>query len=137
MARRDKEEGEPSVPSVPESIWKPVCSLDTPAIVKTFLWKALKDCLPTWLNLMKKKIIEVSMCPIGGRFEEFICHSLWKCPASSNVWTEFEDPVHKWPNVEGDFVVVWEKMARTLGRESLEMVAVIMRGFGIEETSSL
>lgn len=87
--------GEPSSTNSESGTWKEVWKLNAPAAVKTFLWRAINNCLPTKLNLLKRKIVESSMCPICSREVESITHSLWSCAASSDVWAESESLVKK------------------------------------------
>jgi hypothetical protein len=57
-------------------------------VVKTFLWQACNDILPTRANLHKKGIVSDSLCPICGRDGETVAHILWTCPSVVYVWTE-------------------------------------------------
>lgn len=108
--------------------WKEVWNLNVPSVVKTFLWKVLNDCLPTRVNLTKRRVMENPKCPICEREEETISHTLWSCPAATDVWAEAGSPVQKWPSTERDMVRIWESMTLNIQQEGLEVVAVIMRG---------
>ncbi|XP_041016311.1 uncharacterized protein LOC121258849 [Juglans microcarpa x Juglans regia] len=101
--------------------------MNTPRVVKTFIWKALNDSLPTRVNLMKRKIIEDARCPICEGEEESICHILWSCAAASDVWAGLLSPIQKWSCNEDDILKMWVKLTQNLQQEDLEVVATIMR----------
>ncbi|XP_042939514.1 uncharacterized protein LOC122274550 [Carya illinoinensis] len=92
-----------------------------------FMWKALTDSLPTRKNLLKRRIIVNSSCPICESEEESIGHAIRNCVSASDVWNEIESPVQKWGCSEKDLFVVWAKMVEILSQEQLELVATVMR----------
>lgn len=55
--RRDKSDGT-------RFDWKLIWNLNVPGVVKVFLWKALNDCLPTRRNLLKRRVVDNSCCPM-------------------------------------------------------------------------
>lgn len=59
-----------------------------PNKVKVFAWRFRKDSLPTKSALKRRRIIEVSLCPLCGREEETSCHALWRCSSTKLVWKE-------------------------------------------------
>jgi hypothetical protein len=67
-------------------LWKGIWNMRSPNVVKNFMWRACKNILPTKENLMKKKIIEESLCPICMLKVETTFHALWDCLASRDVW---------------------------------------------------
>ncbi|XP_042983239.1 uncharacterized protein LOC122312645 [Carya illinoinensis] len=113
---------------VQKQIWEGVWRLNVPNPTKQFVWKALKSILPTRQNLVQRKIIEDATCQICQRGEETICHVLWSCPATSDVWAENGSGLQKWPSEEKDFYVLWFEMQTKLQQSKLEEVSMILRG---------
>lgn len=72
-------------------------------VLKTFIWKAKHNILPSKHNLKKKNIIDNFLCPIYEREEETTCHALWSCGASNDVRAENVSPIKKWSSSEEDF----------------------------------
>ncbi|KAG6629647.1 hypothetical protein CIPAW_14G099600 [Carya illinoinensis] len=71
---------------------------------KQFLWRAMKNLLPTKQNLFKRNEPET------------IQHVLWTCPATSDVWAERTSLLKKWTCVD-----------QYSKKEQLEEIAVICR----------
>jgi hypothetical protein len=57
-------------------IWKGIWSPNIPNVVKTFMWRACQNLLPTKANLAKRKIITNSSRPICGLENETTSHIL-------------------------------------------------------------
>ncbi|KAF5478245.1 hypothetical protein F2P56_004821 [Juglans regia] len=120
--------GESSNWQITKQMWKLVWNLNVPRKVKHFIWKALQSILPTKLNMWKRNVVEDATCPICKKEEESIQHVLWNCPAANNVWVERSSGLHKWCCEEVDFIQLWQKLMKTLEKEKLEIVAVILAG---------
>ncbi|KAF5458381.1 hypothetical protein F2P56_022412 [Juglans regia] len=103
-------------------------SMNVPAATKLFMWRAVSDLLPTRKNLLKKKIVEDPLCPICNSNEETISHVMWSCPATVDVWGDTRSPISKWPSGDCNFEQKWLDLCRVMDQESIEKVAVIMRG---------
>jgi ribonuclease HI len=78
--------GSASGESFDNRIWKTIWKMEVPNSVKMFMWRACNDLLPTKCNLVKRKMVEESMCPCCYREEETVVHVLWSCPAAQDVW---------------------------------------------------
>jgi hypothetical protein len=65
-------------------IWK----LNVPNDVKMFLWRACHNLLPTKVNLLRRGIVDSSVCPIYDLECESLVHILWSCPLVSDVWVQ-------------------------------------------------
>ena len=65
--------------------WKEIWNLKVPNVVKHFQWKALHNLLPTRTNLARKRVINVTTCPIYESADEIVEHILWSCPSSKDV----------------------------------------------------
>lgn len=65
--------------------WTKLRKLPIPPATKKFLWRACRNILPTKINLVKKKILEDSICPMCLQAPETIEHILWECVLASEV----------------------------------------------------
>ncbi|XP_035547368.1 uncharacterized protein LOC118348906 [Juglans regia] len=126
-SRRGREKGCSSEDKVGKEVWNRIWKLNTPEVVKMFIWRAVVNSLPTKMNLKCRKVIENPLCPVCGRENESICHVLWSCSASADVWADKESPVQKWQGREEDFMDLWMKLTEKLHRQDLDLVATVMR----------
>ena len=75
-----------SSPLSEHTIWKKIWKLKVPKKVCNFLWRVVKDSLPTKLNLRLRHI------PLDDTFEgcndqsESLLHCLWLCDQAWSVW---------------------------------------------------
>ncbi|XP_040987746.1 uncharacterized protein LOC121235462 [Juglans microcarpa x Juglans regia] len=127
MRLKKMAKGEPSRTNNENGLWNEIWKLNVPAIVKNFVWKATNNCLPTKENLLKRKVVELALCPICSREVESVTHSLWSCATSSDIWAESVSPIKKWPSYELDFYPLWGRLVKNLNQGELEKVAAIMR----------
>lgn len=57
-----------------------------PNVVKMFLWKTCNDLLPTKVNLLRRGVVPVALCPICMRDVDTAEHILWSFPSTQDVW---------------------------------------------------
>jgi hypothetical protein len=76
----------PSWRSEESMVWKGIWRANVPNAVKSFMWKACHNLLPTKENLFKRKVIPDPSCPICGLEVETTSHILWECASSADVW---------------------------------------------------
>ena len=57
-----------------------------PGKIKNFIWKACSNSLPTNETLLKRKILQESMCHLYARDSEDVFHALWGCDKLQLVW---------------------------------------------------
>jgi hypothetical protein len=76
-------------------IWKKVWNVKCPRVVKSFLWKACNNILPTKGKLHKRGVTQEPMCPICGMEPETMGHSLWMCSSARYVWLECPPRIQK------------------------------------------
>lgn len=69
------------------NIWKKVWSLQVPAKIKNFMWRALSDCLPTRCNLQMKMVHVCLECPLCGVAKETTNHCLIHCLFAKVCWS--------------------------------------------------
>ncbi|XP_030925754.1 uncharacterized protein LOC115952688 [Quercus lobata] len=82
-----KEEASTSDVSKTRSIWKGVWNLRVPNRVKSLLWRAGSDTLPSKSNLLRRKIITDDLYPGCKLMSETTFHAIWSCPALAPVWS--------------------------------------------------
>ena len=69
-----------SVSDAPNSkVWKFLWGLEVPGKVKYFLWRALKNILPTANNLLSRRVDVSPICPIFSAVNESVFHCLVDC----------------------------------------------------------
>ncbi|XP_042939506.1 uncharacterized protein LOC122274538 [Carya illinoinensis] len=104
-------------------IWK----MEVPVTVKTFIWKAIHEGLPTRKNLARRGVVDSALCPICKQVEETTCHVVWSCMAASDVWADQFSVVQKWDSRDMNFCSLWELLTTGLCLKQLEQVACVMR----------
>ena len=67
-------------------LWHKMWKMDVPPKVRTFLWRACSEILPTRANLARRRLPIDPRCEIYRHEEETVCHVLWECPLATNVW---------------------------------------------------
>lgn len=75
--RKKRGKGETSRGEQKDGFWKSLWEICVPPAVKTFLWEAGNDILPTKFNLFCRNIIESPLCPICQREDETVMHAIW------------------------------------------------------------
>ncbi|XP_031099854.1 uncharacterized protein LOC116004057 [Ipomoea triloba] len=73
--------------------WLPMWKIKAPPKWKAFLWRAIKDVLPTTTNLILKRVDVLPTCPMCGQSHENTMHSLVLCDFSKLVWHEASLPI--------------------------------------------
>ena len=69
-----------------DPLWKTIWASSVPAKVKTFLWKACHESLPTKAGLFRRRVIPHPYCDhCHGAIEDTL-HALWSCPVLAQVW---------------------------------------------------
>uniref|UniRef100_A0A7N2LQW7 Reverse transcriptase zinc-binding domain-containing protein n=1 Tax=Quercus lobata TaxID=97700 RepID=A0A7N2LQW7_QUELO len=90
--------------------WRKIWKLNVPPKVRTFLWRACSNCLPTRDSLNHRKIQVEATCELCRQEPETVAHSLWKCPFTRNVWALGSGRVHKCSNEVVDFFLFFKHM---------------------------
>ena len=60
-------------------VWKQIWKLHVPNRIRTLLWRACCDSLPSKANLVRRKILQVTTCPNCNLETESTIHALWSC----------------------------------------------------------
>ena len=91
----------------PDPLWKRIWGARVPAKVKSFLWRACHDALPTNSGLFKRKVIPTPLCGLCRDQCEDSIHALWACSVVTQAWTiapEFSDLRQSGPMSFSDLV---------------------------------
>ena len=64
------------------SIWR----LRVPNRVKSLMWRAGTNSLPTQANFVKRKILNDTLCQECNFYAEDTTHALWSCPKLNDTW---------------------------------------------------
>jgi hypothetical protein len=91
--------------------WKNVWCIKGAPVVKTFLWQACNEILPTRANLFRKKVIFSPLCPICELETETTAHVLWECPATKDVWVDSLKAIHKCSFMTGNIVAIVDMLS--------------------------
>ena len=70
----------------PKQFWSKIWKLKVPNKIKSFLWRACTDSLPTKCNLIKRKVLLEPTCSLCLKEPEFIPYALWDCEKIKPVW---------------------------------------------------
>lgn len=119
--------GETSRREVDQKLWTAIWHLNVPNAVHHFIWRAIKDILPTRSKLTSRKIIENALCPIGQSEEESSIHILWSCLATRDMWGAEINFVQKWLLDIKDFWEQWQQMIHKLTQPQLDICAIILK----------
>ncbi|XP_059441702.1 uncharacterized protein LOC132174001 [Corylus avellana] len=104
-------------------------------MVKTFMWQACNNILPTKELLYKRKIVQDPLCLICGLTTEIVGHILWSCPSARDTWTESSPQLSKCTSSEVDFLDIMAQLMERLDAEQLQLMAVIARQIWLRRNS--
>ena len=71
--------GEASVHRASTSLWSRVWKVRVPNKVKLFSWRACQNILPTWDNLVRRRVMEDASCYFCHRATKTVLHVLSEC----------------------------------------------------------
>ena len=111
---------EHSTAALDRPIWNKLWSLNVPHKVKTFIWWACSNSLPTRDNLHRRKMqVEPrrGFCYQRSKTAE---HVLWTCPFARNVWALCRGKIQKCSNAATDFFSLFRLMVDRLSSNELE-----------------
>lgn len=86
ISQRKGDCGEGSDPRQIHSFWKFVWQLQVPNKIRSFVWRACRDILPTKSNLMQRHILQENICEACGLEVEDSGHLFWRCSKTQEVW---------------------------------------------------
>ncbi|KAH9705863.1 putative reverse transcriptase/RNA-dependent DNA polymerase [Citrus sinensis] len=68
------------------SFWRRLWKLDVPSKVKNFLWRAATNVLPTYDNLLRRRVQVLPLCVVCNTCNESIIHILVDCGFAKACW---------------------------------------------------
>ena len=77
----------PSDISFEVQVWHTIWSLQVPAKVRHFLWRAYHESLPTRINLQHRHVLTDPRCESCNDMNETVIHALWQCKSLEAIWT--------------------------------------------------
>lgn len=101
------DDGEHSAARLDGSIWKRVWSLNIPPKVRSFIWRAYSNILPTRENLHRRRVKVEPRCELCCQQPESTSHLLWECPFARNVWALSRGKIQKCSNAVQDFFLLF------------------------------
>uniref|UniRef100_A0A2N9J5Z6 RNase H type-1 domain-containing protein n=1 Tax=Fagus sylvatica TaxID=28930 RepID=A0A2N9J5Z6_FAGSY len=75
----------------PDSLWKTIWAAQVPAKIKTFLWRACQESLPTKYGLYRRRVVPHPFCEDCSNQVEDGLHALWSCPILSQSWNQIPE----------------------------------------------
>ena len=106
-------------------LWRRVWKLNVPPKVRTFVWRACANILPTRDNLHRRKLKVDPRCELCCQHHESTGHLLWECPFARNVWALCSGRIQKCSNMAQDFFLLFGTMVRRLSQVELERWATV------------
>lgn len=78
-----------SIPGTILAHWDWIWGLRVPPKVRTFLWRACHEILPTRVPLMRRHVGSNPSCEFCSREAETEAHIFFSCPLFSSIWSDF------------------------------------------------
>ena len=111
------------------TIWKSVWSLQVPRKIQMFMWRALKDSLPTKLNLKRRHILMDLVCELCQSTTEDILHVVWRCPQVQSAWAK-EDWMGEILKTEAtELLDVWSRVSELKSPKALALFSTMCWAF--------
>ena len=86
MELKDTEMNGATNDGITSPVWKAIWRMQVPNSVKSLVWRAGRNALPTRMNLVRRHILTDAMCPECKVQLEDTLHTLWSCPILQDVW---------------------------------------------------
>ncbi|XP_059450800.1 uncharacterized protein LOC132181566 [Corylus avellana] len=128
-------EGSCSKENLQKKVWKGIWKIQGASVVKTFMWQACNNILPTKEVLYKRKIVQEPSCPICGLANETVDHILWSCPSAKDVWTECSPKISKCASIVDDFSAIMAHLLERLDADQLQLMAATARQIWLRRNS--
>lgn len=87
-SRRMKEEANKcsTFNTVDNKLWKHIWNAKVGPKIKTFIWRACKNAIPTRSNLHRRNLADNHLCPVCQEAMEDVEHLLLTCPWTRPLW---------------------------------------------------
>ncbi|KAK9988426.1 hypothetical protein SO802_028665 [Lithocarpus litseifolius] len=117
--------GKHSQARLDQKMWKRIWSINVPPKVRTFIWRACSNILPTKTNLFQRKMRVNPTCSMCGQHVETTEHILWECPLARNVWALVRGRIQKTSSLVSSFFLLTRQMMERLSGKEFELWAMI------------
>ena len=105
-------------------LWKSIWDLQVPHKVRHLIWRAANDALPTLHNLMRRKVVNSTYCPMCKFDGEDLIHALWKCRRLLMVWETDEEIMKLIRQKFISFTDLWVALISKKDRLNVDLLAV-------------
>ncbi|XP_038719958.1 uncharacterized protein LOC120012588 [Tripterygium wilfordii] len=110
-----------------EGLWRSVWSLKSHASTQVFLWRVLNNALPTYSNLLSRRVITDARCPLCHKSVESLIHVMWTCDYTVKVFENSSLPIQKLSASFLDFEQLWNSALAKLTNTDLAILATTCR----------
>ena len=66
--------------------WKSIWTIKVQGKINHFIWKACSNSLPTKENLLRRRVLQHSVCHLCARESEDVFHALWGYEKIHPIW---------------------------------------------------
>ncbi|KAH9736873.1 putative reverse transcriptase/RNA-dependent DNA polymerase [Citrus sinensis] len=70
-----------------QTSWSIIWNTELPEKIKIFMWRMVKNLLPTTTNLWRRKVLQSPWCQRCQRTEETMAHAIFKCKVVQKIWS--------------------------------------------------
>ncbi|KAH9724434.1 putative reverse transcriptase/RNA-dependent DNA polymerase [Citrus sinensis] len=107
------------------SQWNVIWAAELPEKIKIFMWRAVKNLLPTSSNLWRRKIVGSPICRRCGVKNEDVIHALLDCKVAKKVWRNAGCAEEIEKLVQQDLMAMLVEIQRKKGKKELELIVVL------------
>ncbi|KAH9799959.1 reverse transcriptase domain-containing protein [Citrus sinensis] len=122
IAQQIKFQDSPSCSITDPSIWKAIWTCLLPEKIKIFMWRAVRNLLPSAENLWSKKVISDPTCQLCKKTMESISHALVDCKMARKVWKIVSCADKVYTFAEQSMSYVLQGMTEMLNRTDFELL---------------
>ena len=92
--------------------WKAIWKINVPNKVQHFVWRSVKDFLPTKQNLKTRHVLVDDICDGCGDHVESILHCLWLCDQAKSVWRSNQGLVFYFKKSSSPCMIFWRRCSK-------------------------
>ncbi|XP_030970582.1 uncharacterized protein LOC115990956 [Quercus lobata] len=101
-------------------VWRALWKLKVPNKIKVFGWRACRNILSTWVNLVHRRIIQDNRCEVCKFEAETGIHALWKFGVARDVWAGCLAHLQKCVGDQADMLQLMEELIGRLFSDELK-----------------
>uniref|UniRef100_A0A2N9FT78 Uncharacterized protein n=1 Tax=Fagus sylvatica TaxID=28930 RepID=A0A2N9FT78_FAGSY len=101
-----------------DPLWKVIWSMRVPAKIRSFIWRACHESLPTKMGLMRRKVMDSPWCASCGTGTEDCLHALWSCPLLNTTWSS----QHKFSDLQKVTHSSFTELVRQVGMLNQDLI---------------